>query len=175
MTSGDNVDASDQRVEQQWETPSHAEIVELTRAHVAAMETTDDDAVWVQAGMPHVLLETVGRRSGRRHKVALPTWTDPHGHLIIVASFAGATAHPSWYLNLTDTEANPTVACRLQTGPVLAKPELLDGAERDELWRLLTRDRAWYEGYQAKAGRQIPLVRLRTVDDEVRGSDRPLS
>lgn len=163
-----------QRVEQQWETPSHAEIAKLTKAHVAAMETMDDDVVWLQAGMPHVLLETVGRRSGRRHKVALPTWTDPDGHLIVVASFAGATSHPSWYLNLTDRDANPTVNCRRQSGPFTASPEILEGATRDKLWDLLVADRAWYADYQAKAGRTIPLVRLRAVDDEVGDGDRPL-
>lgn len=164
-----------QRVEQKWETPSHDEIVQLTRAHVAAMETTNADAVWIQAGMPHVLLETVGRRSGNRHKVALPTWTDPDGDLIIVASFAGSTQHPSWYLNLTDTESNPNVRCLLQSGPMTATPQILEGSERDDLWAQLTRDRAWYRDYEAKAGRQIPLVRLRAVDDKVGDGDRPLT
>jgi deazaflavin-dependent oxidoreductase (nitroreductase family) len=152
--------SEDQRVEQAWETPSHDEIVELTKMHVGAMEVTDDDLVWVQAGMHHVLLHTIGRRSGTEHKVALPTWKDPDGHRIIVASFAGAPGNPSWFWNLADREANPRVRCRVQGGQFWSEHEILEGDERDRLWDLLVADRAWYADYQARTDRTIPLVRL---------------
>ena len=54
--------------------PSRDEIPAISRGHVAAMEASDDDAVWVIAGMHHVVLSTTGRRSGNEHKVALPFW-----------------------------------------------------------------------------------------------------
>lgn len=152
---------TEQRVEMAWETPTHDAIVELTKGHVQAMETMTDDAVWVQAGMHHVLLYTIGRRSGVEHKVALPTWNDPDGHRIVVASFAGATDHPSWFLNLCDRAANPRVRCRVQDGEFWSVPEILEGAEREEMWGRLTADRSWYLTYQEKTERQIPLVRLR--------------
>jgi deazaflavin-dependent oxidoreductase (nitroreductase family) len=153
--------STEQKVEQAWATPSHAEIVELTKMHVAAMEQMDIDDVWIQAGMPHVLLTTIGRKSGGAHKVALPTWTDPEGHRIVVASFAGAPQHPSWYLNLSDRTANPTVHCRVQGGAFWSDAEILDGGdEHARIWSLLTADRAWYNDYQAKTDRTIPLVRL---------------
>ena len=50
-----------QKVEQAWETPSLEEIPVITKQHVAAMETSDDPAIRVQAGMHHALLRTVGR------------------------------------------------------------------------------------------------------------------
>jgi deazaflavin-dependent oxidoreductase (nitroreductase family) len=149
-----------QKVEQTWETPSLEEIPVLTRAHVEAMDGSEDDAVWVQAGMHHVLLRTIGRRSGREHRVALPTWRDPGGQRIVVASFAGAPGHPSWYLNLRDRRANPEVLCRVQHGSFWSVPEFPEGDEYDRLWELLNDDRAWYKTYQAKTGRTIPLVRL---------------
>lgn len=150
-----------QKVEQVWETPGLDEIVELTKSHVEAMETSDHDLVWVQAGMHHVLLHTVGRKSGREHKVALPTWNDPDGHRIVVASYAGAPGHPSWYLNLSDRDANPRVRCRVQDGEFWSDQEILvEGDERDRIWNLLVRDRAWYADYQAKTDRTIALVRL---------------
>ena len=153
--------ATDQRVEQEWETPALDEIVELTKMHVAAMETSDDDLVWQQVGMHHVLLHNIGRKSGREHKVALPTWNDPDGHRIIVASYAGAPGHPAWYLNIADRDANPRVRCRVQGGEFWSDHELLtDGPERDRLWDLLVEDRAWYATYQAKTDRTIALVRL---------------
>ena len=149
-----------QKVEQAWETPSLEEIPVITRAHVQAMETSDDEAVWAQAGMHHVLVRTVGRKSGDEHKVALPFWRDPQGDRIVVASFAGAPAHPSWYLNLADRTANPEVLCRVQGGQFWSVPEILEGEEYDRIWAGLTADRAWYTDYQAKTGRKIPLVRL---------------
>lgn len=150
-----------QKVEQVWETPPLDEIPKLSTAHVGAMESMDDDEVWKQAGMHHVLLRTVGRKSGNEHRVALPTWNDPEGRRVIVASFAGAKQHPSWYLNLADREANPEVLVRVQGNKQFwSDHEILDGDEYDRVWDLLVADRAWYDNYQSKTDRRIPLVRL---------------
>jgi deazaflavin-dependent oxidoreductase (nitroreductase family) len=149
-----------QKVEQVWETPSLEEIPVISRMHVEAMESSDDDMVWVQAGMHHVVVRTIGRKSGNEHKVALPTWRDPDGHRIVVASYAGAPQHPSWFLNLRDRDANPEVLCRVQSGAFWSRPEILDGDDYDRTWAGLVADRAWYTDYQAKTERRIPLVRL---------------
>ena len=151
---------TEQHVEQAWETPPLDEIPKISKMHVDAMEQTDDDMVWDQAGMKHVLLTTVGRRSGTQHKVALPTWNDPDGCRVVVASFAGAPGHPAWYLNLADRDANPEVHVRVQGGEYYSAPEILAGDEYDRIWALLVDDRDWYGNYQAKTDRRIPLVRL---------------
>lgn len=151
---------SDQKVEQAWATPSYEEIPEITKRHVAAMESSDDEAVWIVAGMPHIVVHTVGRKSGNVHKVALPTWNDPDGHRIVVGSFAGHEKHPAWFLNLRDRK-DPEVLCRVQGKRYWSVPEILDGGEEhDRLWQLYIQDRAWYADYQAKTNRTIPLVRL---------------
>ena len=149
-----------QKVEQAWATPSHDEIIALTKQHVGAMETMDLDVVWVQAGMHHVLLSTVGRKSGTTHKVALPFWRDANGQRIVVASFAGAPADPSWFVNMSDRSANPEVLCRVQNGRFWSVPEILEGEDYSTTWAALNADRAWYNDYQAKTERRIPLVRL---------------
>ena len=151
---------TDQKVEQAWETPSLDEIPKISKMHVDAMEQTDDDMVWDQAGMKHVLLTTVGRKSGQEHKVALPTWNDPEGNRIVVASFAGAPGHPAWYLNLADRDVNPEVRVRVQGGAYVSEPEILEGDEYDRIWALLVDDRDWYSNYQSRTDRRIPLVRL---------------
>ncbi len=99
-------DQDDQRVEQFWETPSHDQIVEISRSHVVALEATEADDVWIQVGMHHVVLHTIGRRSGREHKCALPVWRDENGDRVVVGSFAGAEKEPDWVLNLRDRDAN---------------------------------------------------------------------
>lgn len=149
-----------QKVEQTWETPPLDEIPRISAVHVQAMETTDADEVWQQAGMHHVLLRTVGRRSGTEHKVALPFWRDPDGQRIVVASYAGAERDPAWFTNLADRAANPEVLVRVQGGAFWSVPEILDGDEYDRIWALLVADRAWYADYQARTDRRIPLVRL---------------
>jgi deazaflavin-dependent oxidoreductase (nitroreductase family) len=125
------------------------------------METSDADDVWVWVGMEHVLLQTIGRRSGNQHKVALPFWRDTDGHRIVVASFAGAPTDPAWFLNLSDTEANPEVCLRVQGGSFWAKAEILTGDDYVTTWDLLVIDRPHYVDYKAKTDRHIPLVRLR--------------
>src|SRR5262245_7123996 len=151
---------SEQYVEQTWATPSYDEITEITRMHVQALEASDDDAAWVLAGMHHIVVETIGNRSGRIHKVALPIWRDPANDRIVVASFAGAPRNPAWFTNLADRRVNPHVRCRAQHGSFWSDPEILEGGEHQRIWDLLTADRAWYIDYQAKTDRTIPLVRL---------------
>jgi deazaflavin-dependent oxidoreductase (nitroreductase family) len=140
--------------------PSRDEIPAISRGHVAAMEATDDDAAWVIAGMHHVVLRTIGRRSGNEHKVALPFWADSNGQPIVVGSFSGAPQHPSWYLNLADREANPEVLVRRQHQLYWSKPEILDGDEYAAVWAGLTADREYYNDYQSRTDRRLPLVRL---------------
>jgi deazaflavin-dependent oxidoreductase (nitroreductase family) len=151
---------TNQKVEQEWETPSYEDIPNISKMHVQALESSDADAVWVQAGMHHVLLHTVGRKSGKVHKVALPTWNDANGNRIVVASYGGFPTDPSWFLNLSDRQANPEVRCRVQGGEFWSAQEILDGDDYTTTWEQLCEDRAWYRDYQAKTDRRIPLVRL---------------
>jgi len=140
--------------------PSRDEIPKISADHVKAMESTDDDAAWLIAGMHHVVVHTIGRKSGKEHKVALPFWSDGDGHRVVVASFAGAPQHPSWYLNLADKEANPEVRIRVQGGLFWADAQILDGDEYTATWAGLTADRPYYDDYQTRTDRRIPLVRL---------------
>jgi deazaflavin-dependent oxidoreductase (nitroreductase family) len=149
-----------QKVEQAWETPSLEEIPVITKGHVAALESTDADEAWVLAGMHHIVIRTIGRKTGNEHKVALPTWNDADGNRIVVASYAGAPQNPSWFVNISDRTANPEVLCRVQRGQFWSVPEILDGDDYDRTWAALTADRAWYNDYQAKTERRIPLVRF---------------
>jgi deazaflavin-dependent oxidoreductase (nitroreductase family) len=143
-----------------FQEPPRDEIPGISRMHVQYMESSDDDAVWTPAGMSHVVLRTIGRKSGNEHKVALPFWVGPDGHRVVVASFSGAPQHPSWYLNLSDRDANPEVLCRVQGGQFWARADVLEGEEHDRIWKLLTADRPYYNDYQTRCERRIPLVRL---------------
>jgi deazaflavin-dependent oxidoreductase (nitroreductase family) len=110
--------------------------------------------------MHHLLLYTTGRRSGRAVVACLPYWIDADEHRIVVASMAGGTRNPAWYHNLRDRTANPQVRVRDKRQVFLARAGVLEGQEREAVWRELTQDRPFYLGYQEKCERPIPLVRL---------------
>jgi len=154
-----------QRATRDFQTPTNQEIVAISAKHVAMMETSDADDTWIWVGMEHLLLHTVGRRTGNLHKVALPFWRDADGHRVVVASFAGSPNDPAWFLNLSDRTANPDVLVRVQGGTYRTVPQILDGDDYARTWTGLVADRPWYDDYVAKAdGRTIPLVRLRQPD-----------
>jgi deazaflavin-dependent oxidoreductase (nitroreductase family) len=150
-----------QRATREFQTPTREEIVAISAQHVEMMETSDADETWIWVGMEHLLLHTVGRRTGTVHKVALPFWRDGDGHRVVVASFAGNPTDPAWFLNLSDREANPDVLVRVQGGTFRTVPEILAGDDYEKTWAGLVADRPWYDDYVTKAGgRTIPLVRL---------------
>ena len=150
-----------QKATAEFRTPTKDEIVAISAQHVAMMETSDADDTWIWVGMEHLLLHTVGRRSGNVHKVALPFWRDPDGHRVVVASFGGNPTDPAWFLNLSDRSANPDVLVRVQGGTFRTVPEILDGEDYAKTWAGLVADRPWYDDYVTKSGgRKIPLVRL---------------
>jgi deazaflavin-dependent oxidoreductase (nitroreductase family) len=143
-----------------FDEPPRSEIPGISRMHVGAMEVSDDDAVWIGAGMHQLLLRTVGRKSGKEHKVALPYWYDDDEQRVVVASFAGAPQHPAWYHNLADRTANPEVWVKTQQGAFWADAQILEGDEYDLIWAQLVADRPYYDDYQSRTDRRIPLVRL---------------
>jgi deazaflavin-dependent oxidoreductase (nitroreductase family) len=150
-----------QRATREFETPTKEQIVAISAQHVAMMETSDADETWIWVGMEHLLLHTVGRRTGTLHKVALPFWRDPDGHRVVVASFAGNPTDPAWFLNLSDRTANADVLVKVQGGSFRTVPQILDSDDYVRTWTGLTADRPWYDDYVAKSGgRTIPLVRL---------------
>jgi deazaflavin-dependent oxidoreductase (nitroreductase family) len=154
-------------------TPSRDQIVTISRKHVELMEGSDADDAWIWAGMNHVLLRTVGRRSGSEHKVALPFWRNPEGVRVVVASFAGAPKDPAWFTNLADTRANPRVFVRVQGGAYWSRPEILTGADYTTTWDFLVADRPHYADYRAQTDRTIPLVRLPETEPVEQSTDRP--
>jgi deazaflavin-dependent oxidoreductase (nitroreductase family) len=143
-----------------FEEPPRDQIPGISAMHVAAMDTMDIDDVWVGAGMKQLMLCTVGRKSGKEHRVALPYWVDGDGQHVVVASFAGAPQHPAWYLNLADRNANPEVLVKEREESYWADAQVLDGDDYQATWDALTADRTYYRDYQTRCDRRIPLVRL---------------
>lgn len=150
---------ADQRT-QGFLTPPRWLIPWITRLTVWLYRVTKGRVGGSQRGMDHILLTTVGRRSGESHTVCLPIWRDQNERPIVVASYAGAERHPAWYHNLRDRSANPTVTVMNRADRYEARANVLDGEVRSTAWAALVADRPFYADYQAGTDRTIPLVEL---------------
>jgi deazaflavin-dependent oxidoreductase (nitroreductase family) len=103
-------------------------------------------------------LTTTGRKSGKRRSVTLYAFDDGP-NLVIVGSWAGRPKDPAWVGNL---RAEPDASIRVgrETREVRAREVKVPSAERDRLWTLVTEAFRYYETYQRKTTRVIPLFVL---------------
>lgn len=105
---------------------------------------------------PVILLTITGAKTGKQRYVPLMR-VEKDGRYAIVASKGGAPEHPAWYFNV---KANPAV--QLQDGEkvVSLTARELEGAEREQWWRLAVEAYPPYAEYQTKTDRQIPVFIL---------------
>lgn len=115
------------------------------------------DHVNVPWHLPALLLETVGRKSGRRHVVAL-IYGLQVGEFVVIGSKGGYAEHPAWYLNLREQErVNFQVGTQAWSG-TWREPE---GAEYDEVWAYMEKLFPNYADYRKAVTRTIPIVMLK--------------
>ncbi|MBL6687524.1 MAG: nitroreductase family deazaflavin-dependent oxidoreductase [Pseudomonadales bacterium] len=113
------------------------------------------------AGRPICLVETMGRRSGKR--IRIPLMYVPEGDRIyLVASQGGAPRHPVWFYNLT---ANPKVIIEAEGVRRSMTAEVLAGAARDKAWQRCVECYPDYETYRTRTERQIPVFECRPSEE----------
>lgn len=93
----------------------------------------------------------------------LYAWPDGED-LVIVGSWAGRPVDPAWVGNL---RAEPLATIRIgkESSRVRAREVKVGSQERDRLWKLVTEAFGYYETYQRKTDRVIPLFVLETAED----------
>jgi deazaflavin-dependent oxidoreductase (nitroreductase family) len=108
---------------------------------------------------PLLLLTTRGRRSGSpRTSPMMYVRAASDDRLLVVASNAGAAAHPAWYLNLV---ATPSVTVELPGSTFEAVATPLSGADYSREWSIIKEKFPFFAEHEEKAsGRQIPVVAL---------------
>jgi deazaflavin-dependent oxidoreductase (nitroreductase family) len=109
---------------------------------------------------PILLLNTVGRRSGKERSTPLLYVVDGED-FVIIASKGGAPTHPAWYLNLM---ANQDATVEVGDRRVRVRAEEVDGEEKVRLWRKMADMYPTYDDYQKKTQREIPLLVLHPRD-----------
>ncbi len=130
---------------------------QVLRLHEQLYKRTDGRIGHRMIGVPTLLLETTGRRSGARRTNALVYARDGADYLV-VASNGGAERHPGWLHNL---RANPEVEIQIGRERRKATSKIIQPSDPDyeRLWKIVNennRDR--YSAYQRQADRAIPLI-----------------
>jgi deazaflavin-dependent oxidoreductase (nitroreductase family) len=126
------------------------------KSHIKTYVESDGKKGQLWRGLPTLLLTTHGRKSGKLRRTALIYGQDGPNYLI-VASNGGDPKHPSWYLNLTD---HPLVELQVGAKKFAARARTANAKEKPRLWKIMSEIFPTYDRYQAKAGREIPLVIL---------------
>jgi deazaflavin-dependent oxidoreductase (nitroreductase family) len=108
-------------------------------------------------GQPIVLLHARGARSGVERTT--PLLATKHGEMIVViASKAGAAAHPAWFHNV---RAHPDVHLTFDGRRRPMRARVAAGEERERLWAMACDNYSGYARYQERAGdRVIPVIAL---------------
>jgi F420H(2)-dependent quinone reductase len=113
---------------------------------------------------PILLLNTVGRKSGKKRTSPLLYVMDGED-FVIIASKGGAPTHPAWYLNL---KANPEATVEIGDREVRVEAEVADPEDKARLWQKMVEMYPTYDDYQRKTEREIPLLLLHPSTDTPR-------
>jgi len=103
-----------------------------------------------------LLLEHLGARTGKRRTSAL-VYIEDGPNLVLVASKGGYPRNPSWFHNL---KAHPEVTVQIGAERRPVRARVATPEERQRLWPVAVVAWRGYRDYQARTGREIPLVIL---------------
>ena len=125
--------------------------------HVRRYQETDGEVghVWKE-GSTILLLTTTGRKTGE-HRTTPLIYGLEGGNPVIVASKGGAPEHPGWYRNLAKTSE---VEVQILGDTFPARARVAEGEERERLWRMMNGIWRYYDDYQSRTDREIPVVVL---------------
>ena len=132
---------------------------EMNQAVIKEFRSNKGKVSGPMEGMPILLLTMTGAKTGRT--LIRPLCYSRDGdRLVIIASFGGAPRNPPWYHNLL---ANPVVTVEVGTEKFNARAAQAAGAERQRLFDAQARLMPFFNDYQKKTQRQIPVLTLTRV------------
>jgi F420H(2)-dependent quinone reductase len=129
-------------------------------AHAGVYRATGGKLFGRMGKSPILLLNTVGRKTGRKRTSPLLYVMDGED-FVVIASKGGAPTHPAWYMNLM---ANPEATVEIGDREVRVEAEVADPEDKPRLWQKMVEMYPTYDDYQRKTEREIPLLVLRPVE-----------
>lgn len=109
--------------------------------------------------LPVCILHTVGRKSGKARQTPLLYLADGDD-LVLVASRGGSDAPPGWWLNLM---AMPETMVEIKGAKRRMRPRQATPEEKAAYWPRLTERYSFYDDYQARTARDIPVIVMSPV------------
>lgn len=110
-------------------------------------------------GAPVMVLETVGRKSGRPRATPVLCLRDGERFVVVPAN-AGKPRPPAWWLNLQAAGEGVAVVHGVRHR---VSPRSAEGQERDRLWAAYVGMYPQIEDYRAYTDRDLPVVVLEKV------------
>jgi deazaflavin-dependent oxidoreductase (nitroreductase family) len=135
-------------------------IDELNQAAIREFRANQGKVGGPMEGMPILLLTMTGAKTGRTLTRPL-CYSRDADRLVIIASFGGAPRNPPWYYNLL---AHPVVTVEIGTEKFKARASQTSGAERQRLFDAQARLMPFFNDYQQKTKRQIPVLTLTRIE-----------
>ena len=134
-------------------------IDEMNQAVIGEFRANQGKVSGAMEGMPILLLTMTGAKSGRT--LIRPLCYSRDGDsLVIIASYGGAPHNPPWYHNLI---ANPVVTVEVGAEKFKARATQTSGAERQRLFDAQAQLMPFFNDYQKKTQRQIPVLTLTRI------------
>jgi deazaflavin-dependent oxidoreductase (nitroreductase family) len=129
---------------------------QFTQLHVRAYRASGGRLGKRYKGAPVLLLDHVGRKSGR-HMTSPLIFGEDGDDLILVASFGGAPRDPFWWPNL---KASPETTVNVFGDVRRVRARQATAEEKARIWPKMVEVYPPYEDYQGKTSRDIPVVIL---------------
>jgi deazaflavin-dependent oxidoreductase (nitroreductase family) len=127
-----------------------------TRAHARLYRATGGRFMPRWFGAPVIVLETVGRKSGKARQTPVLGLRDGE-RLVVVPANAGSDRVPAWWLNLRAAGEGVAV---VRGERVRVRPRVAEGDERERLFREFVRMYPQARDYTRYTDREIPVVVL---------------
>jgi deazaflavin-dependent oxidoreductase (nitroreductase family) len=131
----------------------------FTRALIADVRENGRPTSGPMAGRPLMVLTTTGAKTGEPRTVVV-TFTRDGDAYVVAGSKSGAPTDPYWFRNL---RSNPLVRVEADREAFEARATEVEGADREQLWDRHVTERPEFAEYPEKAGRVIPMARLRRI------------
>jgi deazaflavin-dependent oxidoreductase (nitroreductase family) len=129
---------------------------QFTQMHVRAYRASGGRLGKTYKGAPVLLLDHVGRKSGR-HLTSPLIFGEDGGNLILVASFGGAPRDPFWWPNL---KASPETTVNVYGDVRRVRARQAGPEEKARIWPKMAAIYPPYDDYQRRTERDIPVVIL---------------
>lgn len=107
-------------------------------------------------GFKVLILNTIGRKSGKVHSNPVGYFEQNDGYLV-VASNAGLPTHPAWFHNL---KVNPNFTIQVKDKVMPVHARIISSNERAAFWKKVIQTAPAFADYEKQTTREISLVLL---------------